>query len=161
MILPEFLPLEPFQGIPLAISPNEHIKLILSNGMILGRDLGPPPSVLLGLNKLLKPHIGKHLHPEQQTHLEQNALQLSNTNVVDGAGAELAVELFGPHTSEVMDVVRPQMEDIVSGKAIPLFDHHHFGSEKLRFYGCPQTAWTRADHQHALSRAGAAAFVNL
>lgn len=49
------------------------------------------------------------------------------TDVVDGAGAELPVELLGSQAPQVMDGERPEMQHIVPGEGVPLLHHHHFG----------------------------------
>lgn len=56
--------------------------------------------------------------------------------MVYGSGAELAVELLSAEVPEVVDGVRPKMENVVPGERIPLLDHHHFGSEESQLYGC-------------------------
>ena len=45
--------------------------------------------------------------------------------MVDGAGAELAVELLGGEAAQVVDVVGPQVQHVVPGEAVALLHHHH------------------------------------
>lgn len=73
--------------------------------------------------------------------------QLALTDMVYGSGAELAVELLCAEVSEVVDGVRPKMEDVVPGERVPLLDHHHFGSEKRQLDGRTQATGASADDQ--------------
>lgn len=50
--------------------------------------------------------------------------------MVDGSGAKLSVELFSAQVPEVVDGVRPQMKNVISGEGVSLFDDHDFGSEE-------------------------------
>lgn len=63
------------------------------------------------------------------THFHTDGLR-TLTDVVYGSGAELAVELLSAEVPEVLDGVRPKVENIVSGERVPLLDHYHFGSEE-------------------------------
>lgn len=67
--------------------------------------------------------------------------------MVDGAGAELAVELLGTESPEVVDGVGPEVEHVVSGEGVSLLDHHHLTAQQGQLDGRPQTAGTRADDQ--------------
>ena len=58
-------------------------------------------------------------------YLEQDALQLPDGDVVDGAGAELAAELLGCEAAQVVDVVGPQVEHVVAREPVPLLHHHN------------------------------------
>lgn len=51
------------------------------------------------------------------------------TNVVDGASAELAVELFGSKSPEVMNGVGPEVEYVIPGEGVSLLNHHHFTAQ--------------------------------
>ena len=57
-------------------------------------------------------------------HLQEDALQLPDGDVVDGAGAELAAELLCREAAEVVDVVGPQVEHVVAREPVPLLHHH-------------------------------------
>lgn len=57
-------------------------------------------------------------------------VQFTLTDMVYGSGAELAVELLSAEVPEVVDGVRPKMENVVPGERVPLLDHHHFGAEE-------------------------------
>lgn len=67
--------------------------------------------------------------------------------MVYGSGAELAIELLRAEVPEVVDGVRPKMENIVPGERVPLLDHHRFGSEESQLYGCAQSTGASADDQ--------------
>lgn len=77
--------------------------------------------------------------------------QLVLTDMVYGSSAELAVELLRAEVPEVVDGVRPKMENVVPGERVPLLDHHHFGSEESELYGRTQAAGASTDDQ-ALGR---------
>ena len=62
-------------------------------------------------------------------YLEQDALQLPDGDVVDGAGAELAAELLGCEAAQVVDVVGPQVEHVVAREPVPLLHHHNLGQK--------------------------------
>lgn len=49
------------------------------------------------------------------------------TDVVDGAGTELPVELLGSEAPQVMDGERPEVQHVVPGEGVPLLHHDHFG----------------------------------
>ena len=66
--------------------------------------------------------------------------------MVDGTGAEFAVELFGSQSAEIVDVVGPQVEDVISTEPVPLFHHNHFGPQELGLYGRSEAAGAAADH---------------
>lgn len=76
---------------------------------------------------------------------EQHRLTL--TDVVYGAGTELAVELFGSKAPEVMDGEGPEVQHIVPGEGVPLLDHHDLTAQQGQFNGRPQTTRTSADDQ--------------
>lgn len=67
--------------------------------------------------------------------------------MVDGAGAELAVELLGPEAPEVVYGEGPEVEHVVPGEGVPLLDHHHFAAQQGQFNGRPQTTGAAADDQ--------------
>lgn len=120
----KFLAFKATKSVPFSVGANQAIKLILGHGVVLGLDLGLPPDLgVLGLDEVLEAAAFKHLHAHEQGHLEKNALQSSNGNVIDGAGAEFPEELLGPEAAEVVNVVRPQVEHVISAKTIPLFNH--------------------------------------
>ena len=132
--------------------------------MIARTDSSSPAGLsIYRLHQLLKPHAFKHLHTEQQTNLktdnnyrlrsflepdlEKDTLQLPDRNVVDGAGAELAVEFLGSDGSELVDVAGPEVEDVVPGVPVPLLDHHHLGPQELGLDGGPEAAGAGPDHE--------------
>lgn len=69
------------------------------------------------------------------------------TDVVDGAGAELAVELLGAEAAEVVYGERPEVEHVVAGEGVPLLDHDHLAAQQGQLDGCAQTAGPAADDQ--------------
>ena len=50
--------------------------------------------------------------------------------MIDGAGAELPVELLGPQAPEVLDGEGPEVEHVVPGEGVSLLQQHHFGPEE-------------------------------
>ena len=94
-------------------------------------------------------------------YLEEDALQLPDGDVVDGARAELAAELFGGEAAEVVDVVGPQVEDVVAREPVPLLHHDDPGAQELRLDGGAEAAGAGADDEDALAGADAAALVHL
>lgn len=69
------------------------------------------------------------------------------TDVVDGTGAELPVELFGPQAPEVLDGEGPEVEHVVPGEGVSLLHQHHLGPEQSQFDGRAQAAWSSTDDQ--------------
>ena len=67
--------------------------------------------------------------------------------MVDGACAELAVELLGPEAPEVMNGVGPEVEHVVPGESVSLLNHHHFAAQQGQLDGCPQTTRTPTNDQ--------------
>ena len=67
--------------------------------------------------------------------------------MVYGPGAEFAIELFGPEAPQVMNGVRPEVQHVVPGEGVSLFDHHHFGTHQSELDGCPQAAGAASDDQ--------------
>lgn len=67
--------------------------------------------------------------------------------MVDGAGAELPVELLGSESSEVVDGEGPEVEHVVPGKGVSLLDHHHLTAQQGQLDGRPQTTRAAADDQ--------------
>lgn len=49
--------------------------------------------------------------------------------MVDGASTELAVELFGSKSPEVMNGVGPEVKHVIPGEGVPLLNHHHFTAQ--------------------------------
>ena len=62
--------------------------------------------------------------------------------MVDGSGAKLSVELFGAEASQVLDVVRPEVKNVVAAEPVALLDHDDLGPEELSFNGSAETART-------------------
>ena len=60
--------------------------------------------------------------------------------MVDGSGAELAVEEFCPEVLEVGDGEGPEMEDVVAREPVALLDDHGFGAEEGGLDGGPKAA---------------------
>lgn len=73
------------------------------------------------------------------------------TDVVDGAGTELPVELLGSQAPQVVDGVRPEVQHVVPGEGVPLLYHNHFGSQVGKFDGSAQAAGSSA-HNETLRR---------
>lgn len=69
------------------------------------------------------------------------------TDVIDGAGTELAVELLGFEALEVMNGEGPQVEDVVPGEGVSLLDHHHFTAQQRQLDGCTETTRSSTDDQ--------------
>lgn len=67
--------------------------------------------------------------------------------MVDGAGAELPVELLGPQTSEVLDGEGPEVQDVVPGEGVSLLQQHHLGPQQSQLDGRAQAAWSGTDDQ--------------
>jgi hypothetical protein len=67
--------------------------------------------------------------------------------MVDGSGAELSIELFGPEASEVLDGEGPQVQHVVPGEGIPLLQQHHLGAQEAQLDGRPQATWSCPDDQ--------------
>lgn len=72
---------------------------------------------------------------------------LKLTDVIYRSSAELAIELLGTQTSEVMNCEGPEMQDIVPGKCVSLLYHHHFGPEESQLDRSPQATWTPSNYQ--------------
>ena len=139
----------------------KNIKLILRHWMIRRTALDPPADLLIRrLDQLLEADILEHFDAEEERRLQQDALQLADADVVDGAGAELAVELLGAQTAQVRDVVGPEVQHIVSREPVSLLHNDHPGAEQLGLDGRAEAAGARADHQHILPRAHFPALVH-
>ena len=67
--------------------------------------------------------------------------------MVDGAGAELAVELLGSEPPEVVYGEGPEVEHVVPGEGVSLLDHHHLAAQQRQLDGRPQAARAAADDQ--------------
>lgn len=67
--------------------------------------------------------------------------------MVNGAGAELSVELFGAEAAQVVYGERPQVEHVVAGEGVPLLDHHHLAAQQGQLDGGAQAAGSAADDQ--------------
>ena len=65
------------------------------------------------LNQSLKAHFGVNFHAQQKHDLQQDALQLSNTNMIYSTRAELPKKLLSTKSPQILDHERPQVEDIV------------------------------------------------
>lgn len=62
----------------------------------------------------------------------------SLTDVVNGASAELSVELLGSQAPQVVDGEWPEVQHIVPGEGVPLFHHDHFGPQEGKLNGGSQ-----------------------
>lgn len=69
------------------------------------------------------------------------------TDVVYGSSTELSIKLLGSKVPEVMDSVRPKVQDVVSGKSVPLFNHHHLSAQQSQLYGSPKATGATTDDQ--------------
>ena len=69
--------------------------------------------------------------------------------MVDGAGAELAVEFLGSDGSELVDVAGPEVEDVVPGVSVSLLHHHHLGAQQLSLQSGPEAAGSGSDDQNS------------
>lgn len=69
------------------------------------------------------------------------------TDVVNGASAELSVELFGAEAAQVVYGERPQVEHVVAGEGVPLLDHDHLAAQQGQLDGGAQAAGSAADDQ--------------
>lgn len=67
--------------------------------------------------------------------------------MVDGAGAELAVELLGSEAPQVVYGEGPEVEHIVPGEGVSFLDHHHLTAQQGQFDGRPQTTRAATDDQ--------------
>lgn len=67
--------------------------------------------------------------------------------MIDSTGAELPIKLLGPEAPEVLDGERPEVEHVVPGESISLLQQHHFGAQKPKLDGCPQTTWPSTNDQ--------------
>lgn len=67
--------------------------------------------------------------------------------MIQRPGAESAVELLGSKPAEVVNGEGPQVEDIVSGEALPLLQHHHLSPQQGQFDGRSQPTWPRTQHK--------------
>lgn len=67
--------------------------------------------------------------------------------MVQGPGAEFAVELFGSELAEVVDGEGPQVEDVVPGEVLPFVHQHHLGSQQGELDGRSQATWSSTQHQ--------------
>lgn len=57
--------------------------------------------------------------------------------MVDGASAELAIELLGSKAPEVLYGVGPQVEYVVPGEGVSLLNHHHLTPQQRQLDGRP------------------------
>lgn len=69
------------------------------------------------------------------------------TDVVDGACAELSIELFGSQAPEVVDGEGPEVQHIVPGKGVSLFNQHNFAAQQGQLDGGPQPTRAAPDDE--------------
>lgn len=55
--------------------------------------------------------------------------------MIDSTSTELPIEFLGPEPPEVLDGEGPEVQHIVSGKGISLFQKHHFGPQEGQLDG--------------------------
>ena len=67
--------------------------------------------------------------------------------MVEGPGAEFAIEVLGSQGPEVVDGVGPEVEHVVPGEGVPLLDHHHLAAQQCQLDGGPQAARPPAHDQ--------------
>jgi len=67
--------------------------------------------------------------------------------VVYRSSAELSIELLGSKVPEIMDSVRPKMQDIVPREGVPLFNHHHLCAKQSQLYGGPKATWATTNNE--------------
>jgi hypothetical protein len=101
------------------------------------------------------------LDAEEERGLEQDALQVPDADVIDGARAELSVELFRPEAAEVVNVEGPEVEDVVAGEAVAFLDDDDARAKQLGLDGRAEAAGAGADYYDALARAYSTTFINL
>lgn len=77
----------------------------------------------------------------------------SLTDVVDGPSTELAVELLGTQTSQIMYGEGPEVQDIVSGEGISLLNHDHLCSQQGQVDGRAETTGTGSNDETLKDRA--------
>lgn len=129
--------------------------------MICGSNSCPPSAAIArGLYSVLKTDSLVDLYAQEQRHLEQHALQLPNGDVIDGAGAKLAVELLCAQVAQIRDDEWPQMEHIVPGDAIAFLQHHHLGAQQLGLDGGAQSTGPCSDDQDACASTGSSLAVD-
>lgn len=58
------------------------------------------------------------------------------TNMIDCAGTEFPVELFGPEAPEVLDGEGPEVQHVVPGEGISFLQQHHFSPQESELDGC-------------------------
>lgn len=67
--------------------------------------------------------------------------------MVYGSCTELAVELLGAETPQVVDGEWPQVQHVVAGKGIPLLYDHHLGSQERQVDGCTKATGSSPNYQ--------------
>ncbi len=72
------------------------------------------------------------------------------TDVVDGAGTELSIELLCSEGPQVVDGEGPQVEHVVPGEGVSLLQQHHPSSHEAQLHRRPQTTGPRPD-DHTLA----------
>lgn len=67
--------------------------------------------------------------------------------MVNGACAELSIELFGSKAPKVMDGEGPEVQHIIPGKGVSFFNQHYFAAQEGQLNGCPQAARATPDDE--------------
>ncbi len=73
--------------------------------------------------------------------------QIWPTDVVYRSSTELSIELLSSKVPEVLDGVRPKVQDIVPGERVPFFNHHHLGTKQSQLYGSPKATGTATNDE--------------
>lgn len=69
------------------------------------------------------------------------------TDMINGTGTKLPVELLGPEAPEVLDSEGPEVEHVVPREGIPLLQQNHLGPQEAQLDGRPQATWPSPDNQ--------------
>lgn len=74
-------------------------------------------------------HISNNLSKGEQ------GLSRVLTDMIDGTGTELPVELLGPEAPEVLDGEGPEVQHVVPGEGVSLLQQHHSGPQEGQLDG--------------------------
>lgn len=77
------------------------------------------------------------------------------------SSTELSIEFLGSKVPEVLDSVRPKVQDIVPGEGVSFFNHHHLGTKQSQLYGSPKAAGTATNDETLLKQTSLALFNGL
>ena len=76
--------------------------------------------------------VFENFDTQQECNFEQNTLQSPNGDMINGAGAEFSVKFFGAKTAKVNNVVRPQVENVISTIPIAFLNNNNFCTWKKK-----------------------------